>query len=184
MVILNVEGESVPLASQEAADAIVTGDPIWCPAGVAKPVVGMNGCTTPGPANVNYDPTSLGSLLAYLTVNQPEKDGTIWIASNYNFANDNAAINFNGTTLTVMSNFKLTLKGAWCDGTDLTCAGLIDITKPSTFDVPLQITNWKNDVTISNITIANASGTNALQVSTTKNITLTNVISSNNTGRC
>lgn len=184
VVVLNSEGETLPLASQEAAEVLANGDPIWCPAGVAKPVAGMGGCTTPGPANVNYDPTSLGSLLAYLTANQPNKDGTIWIASNYNFANDNAAINFDGITLTVMSNFKLTLKGGWCDGTDLTCAGLVDITKPSTFDVPLLITNWNNDITISNITIANtASGANALQVSTTKNITLTNVISNNNTGR-
>lgn len=184
VVVVNEEGESVPLATEEAAEIIVNGDPMWCPATVAVPTAGMSGCTTPGPGNVNYNPASLGSLITYLTTTQPGVDGTIWIASNYNSANDNAAITINGASFTNMDNFKLTLKGGWCDGTDVTCVGLIDISKPSKFDVPILIINWNNDVTLSNIIITGtASGTNGLEVGTTKNITLTNIQSNNNPGR-
>src|SRR5687767_6037539 len=34
IVALDAEGEALPLASVEAAQVIVSGDPMWCPAGV------------------------------------------------------------------------------------------------------------------------------------------------------
>ena len=46
VVITNAEGESIPIASTEAADAIVNGDPMWCPAGVA-PKENTGGCINP-----------------------------------------------------------------------------------------------------------------------------------------
>ncbi|MFN8410904.1 MAG: hypothetical protein U0Z26_00815 [Anaerolineales bacterium] len=180
MVVLDAQGESLPLASQEAAQTIVTGDPIWCPAGVAVPVAGMSGCTAA------YD--NFSALVTELTtvgglVTNPAMDGTIWIASNYDLTKDGSAIVLDGSTLALnsMSNFKLTLKGGWCDGSAPSCVGLIDTSKPSVLDVPLKIINWKNDVTLSDITFTGANGANSLEVSTTKNIILTNVQTNNNT---
>src|SRR5688572_7290220 len=45
VVVVNEEGETVPLATQGAADAIEFIDPVWCPTGVT-PQNGTGGCTT------------------------------------------------------------------------------------------------------------------------------------------
>lgn len=132
IVVLNEDGEVVSLASQEAADAIIVGDPVWCPSNVANPTPGLNGCSG------SY--ATFAALITDPTFLAGGKDGVIWIASNYNGA-DNSTINLNGSILTNLANFKLTLQGGWCDGTDVTCVGLIDLTKPSTFDVMINITN-------------------------------------------
>jgi len=170
VVILNEDGENVSLASQEAAEAIIVGDPVWCPASITTPTPGMNGCSA------SY--ATFTALLADPVFLAGGKDGTIWIASNYNGA-DNSSITLNGAALTNLANFKLTLQGGWCDGTDVTCVGLIDLTKPSLVDVSFSITNWNNDVTLKNITFSNPSGT-GVTVTTTKNITFTNVSSNSN----
>ncbi|MFN8410892.1 MAG: right-handed parallel beta-helix repeat-containing protein [Anaerolineales bacterium] len=182
VVLLNQNGESVPLVTQEAASIIVTGDPIWCPAGVAIPVAGVNGCTDPGLANVNYDPTSLGSLLSYLANNQPNVDGVIWIEAGYDKTKDIAPITFNGATLTTMANFKLTLKGGWLGCPLGVCVGTIDTNSPSVFDDAISIINWKNDVTLSDIVVDTSTASYGVEVSTTKSINLNRVKSINNVG--
>ncbi len=45
VTVLDSNGEAQPLATQEAADAIATSDPVWCP-GTQAPTPGANGCTT------------------------------------------------------------------------------------------------------------------------------------------
>lgn len=172
VVVLNEEGENVPLASQEAAEAILVGDPVWCPSALAAPTPGLNGCSA------SY--ATFTDLLADPVFLVGGKDGTIWIASNYNGA-DNSTVILNGLSLPNLANFKLTLQGGWCDGTDVTCAGLIDLSKPSAFDVPIQIFNWNNDVTLKNISVSGVSG-NGIFVNTTKNIIVSNVSSNSNTG--
>ena len=75
MVVLDEEGEAVPLATQEAAEAIATSDPMWCPDGV-HPIANTGGCTA------SY--TSMTDLLAALSgAGQPAVDGTIWIEATY-----------------------------------------------------------------------------------------------------
>lgn len=180
VVVINQDGDSVPLATQEAADIIVVGDPIWCPATVKIPKAGVGGCTDP--AGNAYDPTSLQSLFDYLTNNQPGVDGVIWIESDYDNANDNGPITIDGSSLT-MSNFKLTLRGGWVGCPAGVCVGTIDTSHPSTFDDAISIINWKNDVTLSDIVVdASAADVAGLQVTTTKNILLDRVKSNNNTG--
>ena len=44
VVVLDEGGDVVPLVTQEAADAIASSDPMWCPDGV-DPVANTNGCT-------------------------------------------------------------------------------------------------------------------------------------------
>jgi len=43
-LVLTIDNEVVPLVTEEAADAILIGDPIWCPEGVL-PDPNVNGCT-------------------------------------------------------------------------------------------------------------------------------------------
>ncbi len=174
VVVLNENGETVPLVTEEASEIIVVGDPIWCPATVTVPTPGLGGCT------ISYP--SLSGLLGdpIFSSTGPGVNGVIWIEKTYDKANDNAAITLDGNTLTSMSAFTLTLKGGW-NGAG---TGTQDLLTPSIFDVSLHIINWKNDVTLSNIVFdATTTGSaNTLEVSSTKNIKLDRVKVTNNPG--
>jgi len=169
LVVLDESGEALSLVSEEAAEVFYTGDPMWCPLGVT-PNASVGGCTT------NYG--SLQELVADVGVGfSPATNGVIWI-QNVTFASGGSII-FDGnmvgpTSLAwdTWSNFSLTLKGGW-SGTGTTIT-----TTPSTIQDPLKITNWNGAITISDIVITNATGgagVYALDVATTKNISLTNV---------
>lgn len=174
VIVLDESGQALPLASEQAAQTLVTGDPVWCPATLAAPTPGLNGCTNA------Y--TSMTALINELVnpgglVTNPGMDGIIWVASNYDKTQDSAALVFSGTTLNVMTNFNLTIQGGWCDGSDLTCMGLIDPTKPSVFDDRLYINNWIGNITLKNLqfTGVSAGGFAGLEIATNGNITLDNV---------
>jgi hypothetical protein len=44
LVVIDENGEALPLASEQAAEIIYNGDPLWCPVGVA-PKPNMGGCS-------------------------------------------------------------------------------------------------------------------------------------------
>jgi hypothetical protein len=68
VVITNEQGESVPLTSPEGVDALLNGQPVWCPDGVT-PDLGEGSCTA-----------SFGSISDLLTVVGDEQDeGSIYI---------------------------------------------------------------------------------------------------------
>ncbi len=146
-------------------------DPIWCPTGVA-PNPGVGGCTTTQPA-------FNGGLLPLL--NNLSANGTIWLLGTYQgtVGLEGGAVNINGASLGTTSNYTLALKGGWTG----TSTGTINSADPSEFNVPLNITNWNNTVTLSDILITGVSGSSiyALKVTSTKTITLTNVDVQNNT---
>lgn len=183
LVVLNNQGEPLPLATQEAADAVEASDPIWCPAGVSKPVNGGNGCSPSF--------TSFSDLLNWLGTNDPGMAGTIWIENTYNSSTATGTVNDTGVTsftlngtlglLDNMANFALTIKGGW----DVT-TNTITPNAPSVFSgASLNILNWNNAVTLSDIEIgSNASGS-SLWITTTGNITLNRVnvhANTNNSG--
>jgi hypothetical protein len=78
LIVVDAEGEALPLATEEAAEAIVTGDPQWCPVGV-----------TPGSASCSGDKDSfnggsaLTDLIQWLKDNTPSVAGVIWIEGSY-----------------------------------------------------------------------------------------------------
>jgi hypothetical protein len=159
VVVINAEGETEPLATEEAAAIVVAGDPVWCPDTAPGPTPGENGCTDPGVGNVNYDPTSLESLLNYLSTNQPGVAGTIWIEGSYDSGvNDPTATEFNldSTVFNTMKDYALTIQGGWDGNSGGTITGI------STFTVPIIIgseTNpWSGAVTIQNISISQVQG--------------------------
>lgn len=175
LAVVDAEGDLLPLASEAAAEIMATGDPIWCPASVAAPTPGANGCT------ISY--TSFASLLGALPALIPA-DGIIWFEDSYDSGvNDPAVTLFTldgSGSLSALAPFKLTLRGGW-DG----LSGSKVITGSSEFNGRLQILNWQNDVTLSDLVFTGTTGgaaAHALQVTTTGNINLTRVNSSNNQG--
>ena len=129
--VVGENGEALPLVTQEAADAITSSDPIWCPSTVLTPLNGTGGCSP------SY--TSFNDLLNWLTLNNPAKAGTIWIEKTYDSSTATGVVTdvgdtsftLDGLTLTNMANFALTIKGGWNGiGTKT-----IDVNDPSVFTV-------------------------------------------------
>ena len=161
-VVTDASGKAISLASQKAAQAVVKGDPTWCPTGVNP---GGTGCSGPQPSF-----NALLGLMSNKTV-----AGTIWIETSYNSSiGDSGGVNIVGSSLGLTENYALTLKGGW-NGSSGTLAA---ITGASTFTVPLTI-NWNSDVTLSNIIVTvgltGSSSTTALSITTPTNVTLTGV---------
>ncbi|HUI88329.1 MAG TPA: hypothetical protein VLX61_06345 [Anaerolineales bacterium] len=179
VMVLDGQGDKLPLGSQAAQEVIASGDPIWCPSSVATPVSGGSGCTA--------SQTSMADLISILTTTQPTVDGTIWIENGL-LLTTTTGISLDGSVYTNWSTHKLTLKGGWdgCPPGPPKCTNTIDPTNPSIFTTaPLSITNWKNSVTISDIEVRNVAGTGltvTMAASSPGSITLTRVNSHNNTG--
>lgn len=174
VIVINEEGETVPLATQEAVEAILTSDPQWCPAGV-----------TPGSATCSGVKDSFNGaapatdLIAWLTANPKTSAGVIWIEASYTSgaAGEGGPVILNGANYGTTKDYALTINGGWT-GTGTT----LNSNTPSTFNVPFSVTGWNNAVTINNILISGASGAGyALNVGTTGNVTLTNVDVQDNT---
>ncbi|MBL8098032.1 MAG: right-handed parallel beta-helix repeat-containing protein [Anaerolineales bacterium] len=176
LVVTDEAGEVIPLASEEAAEAVAFIDPVWCPVGVS-PKNGTGGCTT------SY--TNLKDLIDNLMAGTagvvPNTNGVIWIQAGPD-ASSGSMILDGSTVVGNMENFSLTLQGGW-NGT----FGSTAITGVSTISNSLAIINWNGDITIkdivfSGVTTSTTPNTAALEIETTKKITLTNVDVDNNTG--
>lgn len=181
VLVLNESGSPEPLVSQAAEDILLTGDPIWCPEGVA-PVANVGGCTN------SY--TSFGSLLLYLDTHEPTQAGVIWIAREYDSGVNDASVSSftldGSANYSTMKNYALTLQGGWNgDG-----AGTIIHSDPSEFNASLNIVNWNNNVTLNDLlfTEVNSPGMNitpwgirpsaqgaGLAITTTGDVKLNNV---------
>lgn len=177
VVVLDEEGNTVPLATEEAAQTITNGDPQWCPVGVTP---GNAACT---PARTTFS-DMLNDLSALNGGAGPNVAGVIWIHKDYNSAtavSNIAAVDdvgvtsftLDGLSLTNMANFALTINGGWTGtGTNVLIGDSSEFIGAS-----LNILNWKGDVTLNDITISsNSSGAQSLQVTTTGNITTTRVV--------
>ena len=182
VTVLDANGESQPLATQEAADAIAESDPIWCPAG-ASPIPGSNGCTG-----------SFGSfdeLLTFLSGNAAYAGaGTIYVEQGAYAGNDpGGVIDFNSPTydLSNIRNADLTVTGGWNPG-----SGAVDPANTSNFtDTRILIGSstspWGGSVSINNITMTFSSANgeipatpeNALTVVSAGDVSLSNVSISN-----
>jgi hypothetical protein len=183
VVVTDANGNTLPLASNEAAQVIVNGDPMWCPAGVA-PIANTGGCS--GSYNFIGNQFDLG-LWDYMRVNSPTHPGVIWIAWNYDGTLEPSnTVNLDAFYLGPMwGSSALTIQGGW-NGTPGSTA--LNAAQPySTFTVPLWIQNWTAAVTLKNIVVDDSSAPvtlgssdNALKVTTTGNITLDTVKVQNN----
>lgn len=169
VAVVNAEGELQPLATQAAADAIATSDPIWCPAGQA-PTPGANGCT--------QSFNSFTALLTFLSGNATYTGaGTIYVEQGA-YQGGESTIDFNNYNLSNISNADLTITGGWNTSNGTT-------TSTSTFNnVSIIIGNstnpWGGSLTLNNITITDPTNT-GVNLNSQNNINLTNVNVSNST---
>ncbi|MFN8410891.1 MAG: right-handed parallel beta-helix repeat-containing protein [Anaerolineales bacterium] len=177
VIVLNENGDIVPLATQEASEIITSDiDPMWCPASVAVPTANKFGCTNSFASFTELFNALKGS-------NNPKADGIIWVSKGYD-ASINSNLDYqvpsfildgsNISEFKTMSGYKLTIKGGW-NGNGI---ATVDTTTPSKILAPLQILNWKNDVTLSDLVFDLSSGVTSgdgLIVQTTKNIKLDRV---------
>ncbi len=138
LVIVDAEGEVVPLASVEAVEIVSKNDPIWCP----DSAMPGNGCT---PA---FD--TVTELVGYISnpANGVTGAGTIYFTSTYN-VND-----FSITQRDMPNLTDLTIQGGWNGqvGNDAALGG------NTTFTVPIDIT-WQWSLTPSTVTLRNVTVT-------------------------
>ena len=169
IVVVDAEGQIEPLASAEAAEIVAAADPIWCPSGVT-PQDGAGGCS---PSS-----TKLTDLITWLTANDPNQAGTIWIEKTYDSAFEGVAgFTLNGGSFANFDTHALTIQGGW-NGLGTTT---VDTSVPSTFSGDyLWITNWQAGVTLNDILVDGASS-DGIYILTSGDINLENVESSNNT---
>ena len=148
--------------AQAAGPALV--DPsvvIWCPMTVTLPTSGRNGCT---PAYHTF-----GELMTALSGKNPAVAGKLWIGKGY-AGNENLV--FDGSVLTSMAKYPLTIQGAWNGaGTNTVDLNL------NTFSIldgdSLEIVGWQSSVTVRRILVQDVNtGGAAVRVVTTGNIKL------------
>lgn len=124
VVVLDEAGNEVPLASDAAADALVSGDPMWCPDGQLP---GGAGCTIPH--------TSFTDLFNDLNANPGDYsgNGTIYVA--FDYAGGSGFFEWDGGNN--LNN--LTIQGGWnglLDGAGYALSGT------STINGSLWIEDW------------------------------------------
>jgi hypothetical protein len=143
--VVNAEGQSEPLATQDAANAIATtSDPIWCPAG-QSPTPGANGCT--------QSFTSFTALLTFLSGNATYSGaGTIYVQQGA-YQGGESSVDFNNFNLSNISSADLTITGGWNTSTNT-----VDPTTTSTFNntsivIGSSTNPWAGSLTLSNLSL-------------------------------
>jgi hypothetical protein len=176
VTVLDSKGEAQPLATQEAAEAISTSDPIWCP-GSQAPTPGDNGCTQ------NF--ASFDELLTFLSGNSDYQGaGTIYVQQgNYQGNDPDKVIDFNSPSydLSNISNSNLTVTGGWNTSTNT-----IDPNNPTVFSeysflIGSSANPWGGSLFLNNISIVYegvpdwSTGIDGITLHTDEDITLSNV---------
>ena len=166
VTVLDANGVSQPLATQAAADAIATSDPIWCP-GTQAPTPGQNGCT--------QSFTSFDGLLTFLAGNSAYQGaGTIYVEQGAYQGNDPGnVIDFNNYNLTNISNADLTVQGGWN-----TTTNTVDSNTQSTFSgytilIGSSANPWGGSITIGNLTVSD-SPTNGIELYSNQTVNVGN----------
>jgi hypothetical protein len=174
LVVLGNEGEALPLASQEAADVILSDpDPMWCPQGQTPGtdvlLDGIQDCTN----SFNRFTTASG-LINTLEGGSYSGPGTIYVSSgNIAGADQGKNITLNGTSLTTLSATDLTIQGGWDFGSD-------SVNNRSVFvNSTLEIKNWTGNITVNDLKFELASGIggDGLTIKNiTGNVTINNIV--------
>ena len=175
LVVLDENGEAVPLATNEAIDIILETDPMWCPAGVLP---GGAGCTS------NFASITLLINNMISNTNAYDQAGVIYFTSN-----PGASFTLTTTTLgsgdfNQLRDNNLVLQGGWngLTGSNATFTGQTNF---GTNSLTIGTTGnpWIGDITLNNFSFSGVSSTNAVTVYTTSgDIILNNVDVSQQSG--
>jgi len=158
VVVLDANGQPLPLASQAAADAIAASDPMWCPTG-----------QTPGGAGCTISYPTVTQLISNLGTKSGA--GTVYFTPVYSTAD--ATFDHNDANLSNLTD--LTIQGGWNGST----GGAYALSGNSTFSVPILVLNWNGSVTINNVTVEGASGAGIGISTNSRNVTIKNSSFSN-----
>ncbi len=173
VVVLDESGESVPLVTQEAAQIILEGDPMWCPDGATPGNDPGNLCT---PSYLSFS-----DLITDLTNGGYTGNGTIYVAYNYSDGEGNITLDHTSGSLSALGN--LTIQGGW-DFSNDTILNNDPTTQSNLGNNALSIINWVGNVTVNNIFISGASPNSdslgGLYVQTAGDVAL-NYVTVNNT---
>ncbi|HLO31095.1 MAG TPA: HYR domain-containing protein [Anaerolineales bacterium] len=173
VVVVDESGNSVPLATQEAAEITKATDPIWCPDGVLP---GGAGCST------SY--STISDLINNMVSNTSSytQNGVIYFTANPGSGNFNLTTTTLTTDFDTLKNYNLTLQGGWNGNTaSPSFSGQTDFgSNPITIGTDTD--RWVGNVTLNDIVFCNDPSTcsgisqTALTVYTSAgNITLSNV---------
>jgi hypothetical protein len=180
----DVHNHKVVLTSQDAAQIAQPGDPIWCPATVAVPVAGAAGCS---PSGVNTNLYTLThAVQTGISFTPVLTNSNIWILEGPGIDSSPSLITLDGSPLALpagistLGNFSLNFKGGW-KGAGF---GTVDSNHPSIVHQGIQIQNWNNSVTMSNIQFNNVPGNpgRGFDITTNGNISLINVQANTDNG--
>lgn len=167
VVVLDENGEALPLASEEAAEIVEVVDPMWCPEGVLP---GGPGCTT------NF--ASIFALINNMEAfaGNYAQNGVIYFTSNPGSGN----FQLNPTTLSggayeTLNDFNLTLQGGW--NGDTVAPSFSGQTDFSTHPLVIgtSVNPWVGNITLNDITFTNATQTSLTVYTDSGDITLNNV---------
>src|SRR5215212_2206875 len=168
--VVNADGQSEPLATQAAAEAIATtSDPIWCPAGQA-PVPGANGCT--------QSFTSFTALLTFLSGNATYQGaGTIYVQQGA-YQGGESTVDFNNYNLSNISGADLTITGGWNTSTNTTDPAATSTFNNTAIVIGSSANPWGGSLSINNLDLnfnpTGQSGT-GLTLYSQNDINITNV---------
>ena len=108
VVVLDENGNSIPLASQEAADLVEVIDPMWCPAGVMP---GGAGCSSSFPVIADLINNMISNTSAYT------QNGVIYFTatagSSLNLTDAASPSSLGTSAFNTLNDFNLTLQGGW-----------------------------------------------------------------------
>jgi hypothetical protein len=167
VIVLDENGETLPLASEEASEIVEVVDPMWCPEGVLP---GGPGCTT------NF--ASIFALINNMEAvsGNYAQNGVIYFTSNPGSGN----FQLNPTTLSggafeTLNDFNLTLQGGWNgDSIAPSFSGQTDFgTHPIV--IGTSVNPWVGNLTLNDITFSNATQTSLTIYTDSGDITLNNV---------
>jgi len=165
VTVINSDGETQPLASQESADAITSAtDPMWCPVG-----------QTPGSVDCTPSFPSFTELLTFLQANQGnaayQQAGTIYIEQGA-YAGGESSIDFNNYAFTDFKNYDLKLQGGWNPSDNST-------TSTSQFNAPIivgsSLNPWVGSLTFNGLVISGVTNQAGLTAYSEGDITVSNV---------
>ncbi len=170
VMVLDENGESLPLATQDALDTILDTDPMWCPAGVL-----------PGGAGCSANYATISALLSNMRSNTGNytQDGIIYFTANTggSFSLTTSGSSLGNSDFNTLNGYNLTLQGGWngSNGASAAFSGQTNFGS-STLTIGTSSNPWDGNITINDFTFNNVSSGNAVTVyTTTGDITLDNV---------
>lgn len=181
VVILDENGNPLPMASTEAAAILVEADPIWCPAAQGVPTPGANGCTT------NQTITTLLTLMRDNTGGSFSQDGVIYLErpggagfTTPLILSDNASSL--GSSFASISSFNMTIQGGWNGNNPGAITGDTNFGTSGLNRGFVQVGSsgnpWTGNVTLRDITVndnTNASNPSVAVYTSTGSVTMTDV---------